>query len=70
MRKSAQSLILIILLLLCVGCAGRVSYPVFPVPNEHVAQVMDEIAAKDVEVKSWLNRLLDLCQMLGTCEEE
>ena len=55
---------------LCLGCAGRVSYPVFPVPNEHVAQVMDDISDRDAEVKSWLNRLLDLCQMLGTCEEE
>ena len=70
MRILLLSQILTALLLLCVSCAGRASYPVFPIPDEHVATVMDELSAKDAGVKSWLNKLLDLCQQLGTCKEE
>ena len=67
MRRLCLSLALIGLL---AGCAQSRSYPVFPIPSPHVATVLDDLSEKDTEVREWLNRLLDLCQMLGTCAEE
>ena len=67
MRKLLLSLMLIGLL---AGCAGRASYPVFPLPNEHVTKTLDDLSEKDYQVREWLNKLLDLCQMLGTCEKD
>ena len=52
------------------GCAPRASYPVFPLPNEHVVNVLDDLSEQDSYVREWLNRLLDLCQQLGTCDKE
>uniref|UniRef100_A0A6M3LNQ4 Uncharacterized protein n=1 Tax=viral metagenome TaxID=1070528 RepID=A0A6M3LNQ4_9ZZZZ len=58
------------LLLLCVSCHNRISYPPFPVPSAEVAKKMDVMAKEDSGVREWLNKLLDLCQQLGTCEKE
>ena len=43
------------------GCATGSNCPHFPVPNEHVAEVMDELSEDDEQVKAWGNQLLDLC---------
>ena len=67
MRKFLASLLLIGLV---AGCAPRVSYPVFPLPNEHVATVLDDVSEQDSQVREWLNRLLDLCQQFGICAKE
>ena len=69
MRKLVLSLLLTTLL---AGCAGshRSSCPEFPMPSEHVQQELDTLSAEDPEVWAWGNRLLDLCQQLGTCEEK
>ena len=52
------------------GCVKRINStcPEFPIPSEHVRQVMSELGKKDAEVKAWGNDLLRLCQKLGTCE--
>jgi len=69
-RQMRLLLLSLTLIALLVGCAQRVSYPPFPIPNAHVKQVLDDISEEDKEVWEWLNKLLDLCQQLGTCEEE
>ena len=68
-RKLAASLMLAVLL---VGCAGsrRASCPEFPIPSPQVQQKLDALAAEDREFWEWGNKLLDLCQQLGTCEED
>ena len=67
-RKYLLSLLLIGLL---AGCAGKTnSCPEFPIPNAHVVQTLDDLGEADREVWAWLNQLVDLCQQLGTCEEE
>jgi len=66
-----RSIVALLSIALSVGCAGtRVSCPPFPVPSEHVADIMDVVAEEDREVWEWGNKLLDLCQKLGQCEEE
>jgi hypothetical protein len=44
--------------------------PEYPLPSEHVMEVMDKLAQEDREVWEWGNRLYDLCVKLGTCEDE
>jgi len=63
------SLILIFSIMM-FGCGHIKAYPIFPIPSPHVAKILDEVGTKDKEVWEWLNKLLDLCQQLGTCEEE
>lgn len=71
MRRLLLSLLLIALL---VGCAqqtrSRESCPEYPIPSAHVQQKLDALAEEDREVWEWGNKLLILCQQLGTCEEE
>ena len=67
MPRLVLSLLFAILL---AGCAGRTSCPEFPLPSPHVQKVMDELAEKDREVWEWGNKLLDLCEQLGTCEKK
>ena len=52
------------------GCAARNNCPAYPLPTAHVQARMDTLAAEDPEVWAWGNQLLDLCQALGTCEDE
>lgn len=67
----ARGLLLVLMWIgLSGGCAHDRAYPVFPLPNEHVATVLDDLSEKNYQVREWLNHLLDLCQQLGTCEEE
>jgi len=56
--------------LLAGCCANRITCPDFPVPNEHVQGILDELSDTDREVWAWGNQLLDLCQQLGTCEPD
>ena len=62
------------LTILLVGCVNtnnaRLSCPDFPIPSEAVQQKFDALADQDREVWEWGNKLLDLCQQLGTCEKE
>ena len=62
-------LLVLMLTILLAGCGHVKAYPPFPLPNEHVTQVLDSLSEKDSQVREWLNRLLDLCEMLRTCEE-
>lgn len=69
--KTLRLVVSLLLISLLAGCAGRrVSCPEFPVPSAHVLQKLDEISVDDREVWEWGNKLLDLCQQLGTCEVE
>jgi len=52
---------------LLAGCAGRSSCPEFPLPSPAVQEKFDAMAEQDKEVWEWGNKLLDLCQQLGTC---
>lgn len=67
MRRLLLGLTLIGLL---AGCAHDRAYPPFPLPNEHVVKVLDDLSEQDYQVREWCNKLLDLCQQLGTCAEE
>ena len=69
MKKFILSLLLIALL---AGCAKKnnCNYPPYPLPSEKVLASFDKLAASDPEIREWGNRLLDLCQVLGTCEGE
>lgn len=54
-----------------LGCAvSRSNCPEFPVPSSHVQETMDNLSEEDREVWAWGNQLLDLCQQLGTCEDD
>ena len=52
------------------GCAPRSSCPEFPIPPPEVQAKFDKLAEEDRQVWEWGNKLLDLCQQLGTCEED
>jgi uncharacterized protein YceK len=72
-EKKMKRLLLVLLCgILLAGCAtvNRSSCPQFPLPSEHVQEVMDKLGEEDREVWAWGNELLDLCQKLGTCEIE
>lgn len=60
--------LILLSLILLTGCAARVSCPRFPVPTDHVKDVLRETGRQDKEVWAWFNQLLDLCQQLGDCE--
>jgi hypothetical protein len=68
MRRLLLSLIAIVLLAGCAG--GKIECPPFPIPPAHVQEAIDDLGEKDKEVWEWTNKLLDLCQQLGTCELE
>ncbi len=68
MLRLIVSLLLVVLL---VGCAvKKINCPEYPIPNNHVQILLDDLASKDKEVWAWGNKLLDLCQKLGTCEKD
>jgi len=63
--------IVLILTALLVGCAGKRSKcPEFPLPPAGVQEKFDKLTEEDREVWAWGNKLLDLCQQLGTCKED
>jgi len=66
-KKLVLSLMLISLFL---GCAGRSSCPEFPIPPPEVQEKFDKLAEEDKQVWEWGNKLLDLCQQLGSCKKE
>ena len=70
-QRKIQTLLLAILLAtaLLASCVKNNVCPEFPLPNEHVQNVLDELSAQDVEVMVWGNQLHILCKQLGTCEE-
>lgn len=39
-------------------------------PGEALGVRLDVQSVNDPELNVWLNKLLDLCQKLGSCEEE
>ena len=67
MLKLALNLMLISLL---AGCATKNSCPDFPIPSAKVQKTLDDIAQTDRDMWEWGNKLLDLCEQLGTCEED
>jgi len=60
-------LLLLLLTALSAGCTKSNVCPEFPVPSPHVQEQLDKLAAEDREVWEWGNKLLDLCEQLGTC---
>ena len=69
-RKMPRLLLSLLLILLFLGCAARNSCPEFPIPPPSVQEKFDTMAEEDREVWEWGNKLLDLCQQLGTCKED
>ena len=69
-RKMLRLLLSLSLILLLAGCAGRSNCPEFPMPPLSVQEKFDALAEEDREVWEWGNKLLDLCQQLGTCKED
>lgn len=67
MKRLPLNLMLMILL---IGCSPKIitTCPQYPLPNAHVREVLSELSRQDPEVKAWGNRLLNLCQQLGTCK--
>jgi len=68
--KMLRLLLSLSLILLLAGCAGRSNCPKFPMPPPSVQEKFDAMAEEDREVWEWGNKLLDLCQQLGTCKED
>ena len=69
MKRLLFSLMLMILL---TGCTRQIitSCPDFPLPSPYVRGEMARIGNEDPAIKSWGNRLLDLCEQLGTCKSD
>ena len=63
--------LLIALCLTCVSCTGKTSSicPPFPVPSEHVATVLDDMAEQDKEVDEWLQKIRVLYLQLEACQK-
>ena len=60
----------LMLISLLAGCGTKSHCPAFPIPPAGVANKFDAMCVEDREVWEWGNKLLDLCQQLGTCKGE
>ena len=73
-RRIGKTMLLLVVVLLFTsllgGCAARSNCPEFPIPPPSVQEKFDTMAEEDREVWEWGNKLLDLCQQLGTCKED